>query len=166
MVKDIRRDVARVVEEHLEEILDRTMEAIVSEVPAVARQSDDVKALVRASTRHATLAFLALYADPDSPARLMLNEARRATVDHAGEIFQLDEIHSIIRTARTVIFQLGRNYVNAERGKEDPESEAEATKALESFLNELESEEASFGRTRDAVGDLLRSAEREEPDLG
>ena len=44
-MKDIRRDVARLVEEHLEEILDRTMEAIVQEVPAVARQTDDVKAL-------------------------------------------------------------------------------------------------------------------------
>src|SRR5215831_18249352 len=129
-MSDIRRDVARVVEEHLEEILDRTMEAIVREVPAVARQTDDVQALVRASTRHATLAFLALYADPESPARLMLNEARRATVDHAGEIFQLEEIHAIIRTARAVIFQLGRSYVNAERGAEDPTSEAEATQAL------------------------------------
>src|SRR5437899_4249098 len=118
-MEDIRRLVSRVVELHLEEILDATMDAVVREVPAVARQDDEVRALVRASTRHATLAFLALYADPDSPARLMLSEARRATVDHAGEIFQLDEILAIIRTARQVIFQSARTYVNAERGGVD-----------------------------------------------
>ena len=164
-MEDIRRLVTRVVELHLEEILDQTMEAIVREVPAVARQNDDVRALVRASTRHTTLAFLALYADPESPARLMLTEARRATVDHAGEIFQLDEIQAIIRTARQVIFQSARAYVNAERGHDDPESERQATEALESFLNELEREENTIGKSRDAVGDLLRAAEREEPDL-
>ncbi len=164
-MEDIRRLVARVVEEHLEEILDVTMETIVREVPAVARQNDDIRALVRASTRHATLAFLALYADPESPARLMLTEARRATVDHAGEIFAMDEIQQIIRTARQVIFQLGRQYVDAERGHDDPESQRQADEALESFLTELEREETTMGRTRDAVGDLLRAAEREDPDL-
>ena len=164
-MEDIRRQVARVVELHLEEILDATMDAIVREVPAVARQNDEMRSLVRASTRHATLAFLALYADPDSPARLMLNEARRATVDHAGEIFQLDEILAIIRTARQVIFQSARAYVNAERGSVDPESERQVTEALEAFLTELESEENTIGRSRDAVGDRLRAAEREEPDL-
>ena len=165
-MEDIRRLVARVVEEHLDEILDVTMETIVRDVPAVARQNDDIRALVRASTRHATLAFLALYADPESPARLMLTEARRATVDHAGEIFAMDEILQIIRTARQVIFQLGRQYVNAERGHVDTESERQATEALESFLTELESEENTIGKARDTVGDLLRAAEREEPDLG
>ena len=164
-MEDIRLLVSRVVEEHLEEILDATMDAIVREVPAVARQNDDVRSLVRASTRHATLAFLALYADPDSPARLMLNEARRATVDHAGEIFQLDEILAIIRTARHVIFQSARTYVNAERGHVDPESERQATEALASFLNELEQDESTLGKSRDSVGDLLRAAEREDPDL-
>src|SRR5437763_3855200 len=148
-MEDIRRLVGRVVELHLEEILDATMDAIIRDVPAVARQNDEVRSLVRASTRHATLAFLALYADPDSPARLMLNEARRATVDHAGEIFQLDEILAIIRTARQVIFQLGRQYVNAERGRDDPESERQASEALESFLTELEREESTMGKTRD-----------------
>jgi len=164
-MEDIRRLVARVVEEHLEEILDVTMETIVREVPAVARQNDDIRTLVRASTRHATLAFLALYADPESPARLMLTVARRATVDHAGEIFAMDEIQQIIRTARQVIFQLGRQYVDAERGHDDPESQRQADEALESFLTELEREETTMGRTRDAVGDLLRAAEREDPDL-
>ena len=118
-MEDIRRLVSRVVELHLEEILDATMDAVVREVPAVARQNDEVRSLVRASTRHTTLAFLALYADPESPARLMLNEARRATVDHAGEIFQMDEILAIIRTARQVIFQSARTYVLAERGAVD-----------------------------------------------
>src|SRR5437660_2758204 len=165
-MEDIRRLVSRVVDLHLEEILDATMDAIVREVPAVARQGDDVRSLVRASTRHATLAFLALYADPDSPARLMLNEARRATVDHAGEIFQMDEILAIIRTARQVIFQSARTYVLAERGGVDPESERQVAEALESFLTELESEENTIGKARDTVGDLLRAAEREEPDLG
>jgi hypothetical protein len=164
-MEDIRRLVSHVVELHLEEILDTTMDAIIREVPAVARQDDEVRSLVRASTRHATLAFLALYADPDSPARLMLTEARRATVDHAGEIFQLDEILAIIRTARQVIFQSARTYVLAERGAVDPESERQVTEALESFLTELESEENTIGKARDAVGDLLRAAEREEPDL-
>lgn len=163
---DIRRLVTRVVEEHLEEILDVTMATIVNEVPAVARQPDEVRDLVRASTRHTTLAFLALYADPESPARLMLSEARRATVDHAGEIFAMDEILAIIRTARQVIFQLGRQYVNAERGSADPQSEREASEALEAFLTELERDETALGPSRDAVGDLLRTAEREEPDLG
>ena len=165
-MEDIRRLVTRVVEQHLEEILDVTMQTIVSEVPAVARQPDEVRDLVRASTRHTTLAFLALYADPESPARLMLSEARRATVDHAGEIFAMDEILAIIRTARQVIFQLGRQYVNAERGSADPQSEREASEALEAFLTELEREESTMGKTRDAVGDLLLAAEREEPDLG
>ena len=65
-----------------------------------------------------------------------------------------------------MIFQLGRQYVNAERGHVDPESERQATEALESFLTELEREENSIGKARDTVGDLLRAAEREEPDLG
>src|SRR5258706_6370605 len=161
-MEDIRRLVTRVVEEHLEEILDVTMATIVREVPAVTRQPDEVRELVRASTRHTTLAFLALYADPESPARLMLNEARRATVDHAGEIFQMDEILAIIRTARQVIFQSARTYVLAERGGVDPESERQVTDALESFLTELEQEENTIGQARDAVGDLLLAAEREE----
>ena len=164
-MEDIRRLVSRVVELHLEEILDATMDAVVREVPAVARQNDEVRSLVRASTRHTTLAFLALYADPESPARLMLNEARRATVDHAGEIFQMDEILAIIRTARQVIFQSARTYVLAERGAVDPESERQVTEALESFLTELEQEENTIGKARDSVGDLLRAAEQEEPDL-
>jgi hypothetical protein len=165
-MEDIRRQLSRVVETHLEEILDTAMDAIVREVPAVARQNDDVRGLVRASTRHATLAFLALYADPDSPAKVMLNEARGATVDHAGEIFQLDEIRAIIQTARQVIFQSARTYVNAERGRIDPDSERQVTEALETFLTELEREENPIGKAPDSVGDLLRAAEREGPDLG
>jgi hypothetical protein len=164
-MEDIRREIARIVELHLEEILDRTMDALVTEIPAVARQDDDVRALVRASTRHATLAFLALYADPESPARLMLGEARRATVDRAGEIFRRDEILAIIRTARQVVFQAARGYVNAERGS-DPEREQDASGALEAFLNELENDESNLGTSRDAVGDLLLAAEREDPDMG
>jgi len=107
-----------------------------------------------------------LYSDPDSPAKVMLTEARRATVDRAGEIFQLDEIRAIIQTARQVIFQSARTYVNAERGRVDPESEQQVTEALETFLTELEREENTIGKARDTVGDLLRAAEREGPDLG
>jgi hypothetical protein len=165
-MEDIRRVVSRVIESHLEEILDAAMDGIIREVPAVARQNEDVRALVRASTRHTTLAFLALYADPESPARLMLTEARRATVDHAGEIFQLDEIRAIIQTARQVIFQSARTYMNAERGRIDPESERQVTEALETFLTELERDDNTIGKARDTVGDLLRAAEREGPDLG
>src|SRR6266545_4355692 len=107
-MNDIRREVSRILERHLEEILDRTMSALIAHVPAVSRQDDEGRALVRASTRHATLAFLTLCADP--------------------------------------------------------EREREVAEALALFLDELERDQASF-ESRDAVGELLRSAEKEEPDL-
>jgi hypothetical protein len=160
---DIRREVSRIVEIHLEEILDRTMAALVAEIPAVAAQDDDGRALVRASTRHASLAFLSLYADPETPARLMLDEARRATFDRAGEIFDRSEIIQIIAIARNVIFQSAREFVQTELGA-DPKRELETRAALESFLDELERDQAVL-QPRDTVGDLLRAAEREEPDL-
>ncbi|MGZ4103823.1 MAG: hypothetical protein ACXVQ6_11390 [Actinomycetota bacterium] len=164
-MKDVRRTVARVLESHLDEILDVTMDALVREVPAVARQSDDIRGLVRASTRQATLAFLALYANPSTPRREMLDQARRATVDRAGETFQRDEILSIIGTARQMIFQLGRTFVHAECGDLGDESEVEISEALASFLTELEREDEKFVPRRDPVEELLRSAEREGPDL-
>ena len=159
----IRRDVAGIVEAHLEEILDRTMAAIISDVPAVAAQDDEGRARVRASTRHATLAFLSLYADPETPARLMLDEARRATVDRSGEIFERSEILEIISIARSVVFQSAREFVQKELGA-DADRERETRVALESFLDEL-GRNQELPQTRDAVGELLRSAEREEPDL-
>ena len=162
---DIRRDIARIVERHLEEILDRTMETLVAEVPAVTRQDDAGRARVRASTKHATLAFLAVFSDPESPARVMLDEARRATVDRAGEIFQRDEILSIIAVARHVIFHSARDIVLAERGA-DAETEREVAVAMEAFLTELERDETIMASSRDPVDDLLRAAEREDADLG
>jgi len=160
---DIRRDVARIVELHLEEILDRTMDALVAEVPAVAAQDEEGRSLVRASTRHASLAFLSLYADPETPARLMLDEARRATFDRAGEQFDRTEIIQIIAIARSVIFQSARELVQKELGV-DQKRERETAGALQTFLDELERDQALL-EARDAVGELLRTAEREEPDL-
>ena len=160
---DIRRDVARIVERHLEEILDRTMAALVADIPAVAAQDDDGRARVRVSTRHATLAFLSLYADPETPARLMLDEARRATVDRAGEAFTRSEILEIISIARNVTFQSAREFVQAELGA-DPERELETKGALGTFLDEMERDPTVL-EGRDPVGDLLLNAEREAPDI-
>lgn len=164
-MENVRRSVARVLESHLDEILDVTMDSIVREVPAVARQNDEVRVLVRASTKQATLAFLAIYANPATPRREILDQARRATVDRAGEIFQRDEILMIIGTARHVIFQLGRTFVHAEYGDLDPDSEKELAEALASFLSELERADEQFVPRRDPLEELLRTAEREGPDL-
>ena len=160
---DSRRDVAQIVERHLEEILDRTMATLVADIPAVAAQDDEGRARVRASTRHATLAFLSLYADPETPARNMLDEARRATFDRSGELFDRTEILQIIAIARNVIFQSARELVQRELGT-DQDRERQSTTALGMFLDELERDQA-VPEARDAVGDLLRTAEREEPDL-
>ena len=162
---ETRREIARIVEHHLDEILDRTIAAYREEIPSLRGADDNALERVRESTRRATLGFLALYADPDSPARLILNEARRATVDRAGETYDRDEIVAMIRIGRQVVFHSAREFVAQELGH-DAAREEDVRTSLEAFLNELERAEQLIPPADDAVHHLLANAEAEEPDLG
>jgi hypothetical protein len=163
-VDEVRRAIARIVEQHLDEILDRTMESFDAALPSVANAPDDVRTTVRLSTRRATLAFVALYADPDSPARVVLEEARGATLYRAGELFEREDILEMLRIGRQVVFQSAREYVR-EAIDVAPNLEAEISSALESFMVELERAEEVVPRTDDAIRHLLADAEKEGPDL-
>jgi len=164
-VTETRRAIARIVESHLDEILDRVMAAYEVEVPSVAASTDATKRRVRESTRRASLAFLALFADPETPARQVLNEARNATVDRAGEMFERDDIIAMIRVGRQVVYQSARTYVR-DHVTVDPAHEDEMSVALEAFMRELERTEELLPQADDALQHLLASAETEGPDLG
>lgn len=145
-------------------ILDRVIAAYKAEIPAVRAAPDAVTARVRQSTRRATQAFLALYADPETPARQMLNDARNATIDRAGELFDREDIIAMIRVGRHIIFQSAREFVRAEVAV-DAEHETEMAGALEDFMRELERTEELLPQTDDAIHVLLASAENEGPDI-
>lgn len=161
---NVRRTIARIVEHHLDEILDRVMAAYRSEIPAVRAAPESVLARVRQSTRRATQAFLALYADPESPARQVLNEARNVTVDRSGELFDREDIIAMIRVGRQIIFTSARGYVRAEVAV-DPAHEHEMAEALEAFMRDLERTEELLPKADDALHELLAAAENEEPDI-
>lgn len=161
---DVRREIARIVEKHLDEILDRTLEAFAAAVPRLASADERTLARVRAATRNATLAFLAVYADPETPARPLLDEARRGTIDRAGEQFAKDEILTMMRIAPQVIYQVSSRHVRREMG-EDPARERDSAEAMESFLEELERAERRSSPRGDPMDDLLSAAEREGPDI-
>jgi len=161
----IRGAIARIVERNLESILDATMDGFIAEIPRIKESSPEARARVRASTRRATLAFLALYADAESPARMLLDEARRATIDRAGEAYEREEILAMFRIARHTIFHRARDLVQAEMGH-DLAREEDTKVALEAFIAELEQNESLFPQADDALHHLLVEAEREEPDVG
>jgi hypothetical protein len=156
--------IARTVEHNLEEILDRTMDAFAAEIPNVAAAPEAIRRRVREGTRRAMLAFIALYADPDSPARTVLSEARRVTIDRAGEDFEREDIVAMLHVARIVVYRSTRDFVAASKGS-DPATDAEIEAALVAFLDELERTEQALPQTDDAVHHLLVAAEGEEPDL-
>lgn len=165
-MKAIRAEIASIVERHIEEILDDTMRAYAAEIPRLAGANAADLARARASTRRATLSFLALYADPGSPAHLLLDDARRATTDRAGEIFDRDEIVAMVRVARQVIVQRARGYVAAELGPEDvARRQRDVEEALNAFLAELERTEQVAPEIDDALHHLLAQAEKEGPDV-
>jgi len=163
-VSSVRRRIATIVEEHLDEILDRTMDAFDAELPSVANATQAERHGVRESVRRAVLAFLTLYAEPESSAREQLARARVATVDRAGESFDLEDIVAMLRLSKHVVFQTARALVDAELG-DAPERDNEVRKALEAFLDELaQTAELPLPRA-DAVTSMLASFEDEDPDF-
>jgi hypothetical protein len=163
-VEPIRKDVVQLVERHLDEILDRLLEAMSSRVPAVAAAPTETRERVRSNARLAILAFIGLYADPDAPARLMLSEARRATVERSGEPFGSGEIVTMLHVGRDVVLKEARAYLREELG-EQPALEADLERALDVFVNELERGEQSASPLGDSLNELLLAAESEGPDL-
>lgn len=161
---NIRRRITAIVEENIDEILDRTMDAFVAELPSVANAAPAVRRGVRESVRRALLAFLTLYAEPESSAREQLVRARQATIGRAGESFELDDIVAMLRLSRRVVFHTTRALVEAEEGGPTG-SGSEIRTALEAFLDELERTGEPVLPHADAVGTLLASFENEEPDF-
>jgi len=150
------------VERHLDEVLDTAMQAFSAEIDAVRNADDATLVGTRASVRTAILAFLGLYAGPSSPSRSLLEEARRATVARAGEMIERDEIVTMLRIARQVVYQSARRYAAEEL---DADATADIDAALEAFMDEMERDERAIAPGSDAVTELLRSVEADAPDL-
>ena len=158
----LRHRVARMVERHLDEILDLSMQAFISELEVVRDATEDELRRTRASVRTAILAFLGLYAGPSSPSRGLLEEARRATVARAGEMYEREDIVTMLRIARQVVYTSAHRYAAEEL---DAVATAEIDAALDAFMDELERDERAIEPGLDAVRELLRSVESEDPDL-
>ena len=158
----LRHRVARMVERHLDEILDRTMQAFAAEIEAVRHADDDTLVRTRASVRTAILAFLGVYVGATTSSRSLLDDARRATVARSGEMFKREEITSMLSIARHVVYQSARQYAAAEL---DAEATADIDAELEAFLDELERDERTIAPASDAVQELLLSIEAEDPDF-
>lgn len=158
-----RHAVARVVERHLEEILDRSMQAFSAELESVRKADEDVLVRTRAAVRRVVLSFLLIYAEPRASSRILVDESRRATVERAGEMFPREEILTMLRIARQVVFSSTREFASAELTEDDA---VDIDEALEGFLDELERDERTIEPADHAVRDLLASVEDQEPDLG
>src|SRR5687767_4140744 len=113
-MEQIRREIATIVERHLDEILDQIMVIFRAEIPQVAEADDARARRVRGSVRQTLLAFLGVYADPTSPARVLLDEARKVTIDKAGDDFDRSDIIAMLRIARHVVFGMTRGFVSRE----------------------------------------------------
>ncbi len=161
---DIRRRIATIVERHLDEMIDQIMVIFSAEIPSVANADEGGQRRVRGSVRHALLAFLGVYADPASPARVLLEEARRVTMDRAGEEFDRGDIVAMLRIARHVVFGMTRAFVTRELEVAE-EDEADVDAALEAFLSELERPEHRVAQAEEAVTHLLQMAEAEGSDV-
>jgi hypothetical protein len=163
-VTDARPTIARVVEDHIDEIVERVLASYDAAVPRFKRMSERDRDPVREATRRTILSFLGLYAGDDRFARTGLDEARRVTLGRAGAIFDRDEIMAMISAARHVVFMSARELVQMEIGA-DPAREADINAALDAFLEELERPERSMADAGSALDRLLLDAESDEPDL-
>lgn len=163
--ESLRRMIAEIVEKHLDEIVDETIAAYVRSIPSVATASAKELRLIRAATTRATQAFIQMYADPESPARQFIQQARAATLDRAGEVFQRHDIVEMISIGRHVVYQTARRFTEAEIGVTEVER-ADIQAALDVFLTELElADEPVMEVTPDVVMHFLTQAENEDPDI-
>jgi hypothetical protein len=161
----LRARIAEIVERHLDEITDETMAIYVRRIPTVARATPEQRALVRAATMRAARAFLALYAEPTGPARDLVAQARAATIERSGEIFERADIIEMIRLARRTFYSAARRFVEGEIVV-TADQRAEVERQLDAFLDELERSDEIVTRVPpDALADWLARAEHEEPDL-
>lgn len=163
-MEDLRAHLVRIVEAHLEEILDRLMQAYTVEIPRVAEASAEERALIREAARRTSVAFLEVYARGDRVQTEAIDDARRVTVARAGELFDREDIIAMLRIANQVMFQTARALVEKEMGA-DPSRAADIEQALNGFLGELERSERLIPGGDHALGELLTNAEAEDPDI-
>jgi hypothetical protein len=161
----LRKRIAVIVERHIDEIVDTTMAAYVREIPAIATATADQLRLIRAATKRATLSFIQMYADPDAPSRPYVQQARAATVERAGEVFERDDITEMIDIGRRIVYAEARKLIEKELTMTDDER-AQIRAALDGFLTEMErADEVDMRVTPDVLISWLSRAEAEEPDI-
>lgn len=163
-MSDVRREIARVVEAHLDEMLDVLLDEYRRRIPRFAAASPQVQANVREGTRRATLAFLTIFSDPERPARPLLAEARRIADGAAAAPFEREDLLAMVRIARPLIFSEARAHVVAALGT-DPARTADISQALDAFLQELVSTGERLEPSDDAIAEFLARAEAEGQDL-
>lgn len=161
----IRKQIADIVEKHIEEIIDETMAAYIRQIPACATATAEQLKMIRAATTRATLAFIRMYADPHSPARPFIQSARAATVERAGEVFERNDIGEMIDIGRRTVYSAARRIVDRELEIPD-DQRMQIRNALDAFLTEMErADEVDMHVTPDVLMQWLNRAETEEPDI-
>src|SRR5687767_15170657 len=160
----LRRRIVEIVETHLDEIVEETMRAYLREIPAVASAPPATLGAMREATARTTRAFLRTYADPGSPMREQLDRARRATFERAGETFARGDIAEVIRVGRLAVYAASRRFIERDLvvGEQDRK---ELQEQLDAFLDDLARSENVVHLSPDVLGDWLRRAEQEGPDV-
>lgn len=161
----LRRRIVELIEAHLSEIVEETMQAFVREIPAVAAASPETMNAMRAATARTTLAFLRTYANPVGPISEELNRARQATFARAGETFARDDIAEVVRIGRHAVYAASRRIIQRDIIVSEKER-AELQEHLDAFLDELARSESVVARVSpDLLGEWLERAEVEGPDI-
>src|SRR5947208_736372 len=133
----LRKQIAEIVERHVDDIVDETIAAYIRQIPTCATATADQLKMIRAATKRTTLAFIQMYADPNSPSRPFVEAARSATVERAGEEFEHDAISAMIDIGRRTVYAGARRFVEQELKVPESQS-AQIRAALEAFLTEME----------------------------
>ncbi|MCA1831974.1 MAG: hypothetical protein ABR548_00105 [Actinomycetota bacterium] len=161
----LRKQVAEIVTNHIDEIVDETTAEYIRQIPSCATASAEQLKMIRAATKRATLAFVQMYADPSSPSRPFVQAARAATVERAGENFERTDIAEMIDIGRRTIYAVARKLVAQELTLTE-EQRAQIQSALGGFLTEMErADEVDMHVTPDVLMQWLNRAETEEPDI-
>lgn len=158
-----RARIGGLLRHHLDEVLEVIIAAFERSVPRVATCTPEERDMVIRGTRVALRSFAGLLADPTEPATLLLDQARTATIERAGEVFTQQEILEMMQISRHLVVHAIRSIAGHELALDETQR-ALLEETLDGFLSDIARAERHV-LPETTVDLLLASAEDEEADL-